>query len=450
MNAVINNFYDKVKARLVNTPNHVYVAASSWICSLVFAGLQLIIIPTLSTALGADHYAVFVIMMSLLLWFNLADFSLGYSLQNFISEQKAKQKTYDNYIFNTIFLGLIGLTILLLIIYFLAPFLGNQLLNKFGFLTNSEKSRIFLYVCSCFALTGVSAIGYKIWFAEHKGYFSNLMPAFGMIISFSVIYFFINKIEENRLLWALIVYVTPTALLGISVLLSRFTLVIKRGYKPNFDILKQIIKRAFSFWGFTFLAAITLQIDYIIMSQTLPPNDIIIYNITFRIFSLLFTIYTAILAALWPVFSESIAANKWNKVKIYLKKYLIQGISIMVGSTLVLIFLMPYIAAILVPSEKLVIPSLFIITLGIYFIFRIWTDSFAMVLNSMSKLKVFWVYIPIQAAISAYCQWTFSKAIGIYGIPLGIITSFVLTASWILPVMVFRYMKKYQAESKGT
>jgi O-antigen/teichoic acid export membrane protein len=443
------NAFEKVKNKLKNTPNHVYVAASAWVCNFTLAGLQLVIIPILSTALGADAYAAFVIMTSLVLWFNLSDFSLGYSLQNYISEQRAKKEPYDNYIFNAIFLVLLILAGLLTFFYFMSPTLGNILLQQFDFLSATEKTKIFFTVVACFVFTGVSAVGYKIWFAEHKGYFSNSLPALGMVISFALIFLYIDKLEHDKLFWALFIYVFPGAILGTIVLLSRFVNTIKKGAKLRLDIIKPLSKRAFSFWGFVFMGAIVLQVDYIIMSQTLDPKEIITYNITFRIFNMLFIIYNAILAALWPVFAEAVVANKWRKVKVYLKKYLIQGISLMALITTVMCFLMPVFARILVPSEKIVVPVLFIVALGVYFIFRIWTDTFAMVLNSMSKLWVFWAYIPVQAVISAFCQWHFSKAIGIYGIPLGIITSFVLTASWILPFMVFKYMKRYKTNPKG-
>jgi len=71
---------------------------------------------------------------------------------------------------------------------------------------------------------------------------------------------------------------------------------------------------------------------------------------------------------------------------------------------------------------------------GFYYCIRIWTDTYSMLLQSMSKLKIFWIYVPIQGIISFTAQYLCAIKFGLNGIIIGLITSFLFTAVWVLPL----------------
>jgi len=76
------------KINYSNIPNHVKVAAVSWTCKIITASIQVISIRLLITNLGAEQYAGYAILTSLISWFSLFEFGLSPSLQNFISESR--------------------------------------------------------------------------------------------------------------------------------------------------------------------------------------------------------------------------------------------------------------------------------------------------------------------------------------------------------------------------
>jgi O-antigen/teichoic acid export membrane protein len=61
-----------------------------------------------------------------------------------------------------------------------------------------------------------------------------------------------------------------------------------------------------------------------------------------------------------------------------------------------------------------------------------------MVLQSKSMLLPLWISTPIQALLSVLFQILLIPRLGLSGAILGVIGSFLLTASWILPVFVFK------------
>lgn len=99
-----------MKKFLYKIPNHFYIAASSLVAKLVIALVQVISIHYLLNILGENKYAAFVLLSGFLVFFGGADFGIGSSLQNYISERRAKNEKYNDYIkasVNIIILGLV-------------------------------------------------------------------------------------------------------------------------------------------------------------------------------------------------------------------------------------------------------------------------------------------------------------------------------------------------------
>ena len=71
------------------------VVISNWMARILQAVLQIYIIRLLTTILNLDEYAMYTLLVALAYWICLSDFGLGVSLQNFISECRAKEKDFS-------------------------------------------------------------------------------------------------------------------------------------------------------------------------------------------------------------------------------------------------------------------------------------------------------------------------------------------------------------------
>lgn len=426
-------------------PRHLLVAGSAWASRIVAALLQLASVRILMDNLGMENYAVFVLLTGLLGWFMLADLGLGVCVQNYISESRAKNHPYDDLIVTSGILAVLLLFVTIIGLYFVSPYVAPLLLKKFSFLDEAEKTKLFF-------LTGVISIGlsvggiiYKVWYAEQRGYLSNIFPAAAALVGFGGVLLLKQISVEDKLFLNLAVFTAPTAIFPLLALLLQ-QLKIRRRSPEHLSMklpgtILHITKRGLHFWFFAIMSAGVLQIDYIVMSQFLNYHDIAVYNLSTKVFGLVFFIYSAVLMALWPIFSESIAKRDWDLVQRYLKKYLALGLIFMLACTVLFIWLMPVAVGMLAPKEKILVPLGLILLLGVYQMIRIWTDTFAVLLQSISVLTPFWIYVPIQAMLSVVLQWLLAPIYGLYGIVLGLITSFVFTVMWALPLAV---RKKYQ------
>ena len=335
-------------------------------------------------------------------------------------------------------------------LYFISPYVGPLLLKNFPLLSEAEKTKLFFLTGALSIGMGVGGIVYKVWYAEQRGYLSNIVPAVAALVGLIGLLLVRQTPIEDRLYLSLAAFIAPTAVLPLGALLVQQVKVrrLQRGLEHSGIKLPvtihQLMKRGLHFWFFAMMAAGVLQIDYVVMSQFLAAQDIAAYYISTKVFSLVFFVYSAILFALWPIFAESLAKREWGLVKRYLKKYLALGLTFMFVCTVSLIWLMPIAVGILAPKKNIIIPLAFIILLGAYQMIRVWTDTFAMILQSTSNLKPFWIYVPIQAILSIVLQWGLVPIYGLYGVILGLIASFIFTVTWVLPLAVWESYKLHQ------
>jgi Na+-driven multidrug efflux pump len=73
-----------------------------------------------------------------------------------------------------------------------------------------------------------------------------------------------------------------------------------------------------------------------------------------------------------------------------------------------------------------------------YYVMRVWTDTYAMVLQCRSHLYPLWISTPIQAILSVVFQILLIQRLGVQGAVWGMMGSFLFTAAWILPWSVRR------------
>jgi len=69
----------------------------------------------------------------------------------------------------------------------------------------------------------------------------------------------------------------------------------------------------------------------------------------------------------------------------------------------------------------------------------------AVALQALSEVGIFLKVVPLQALLSIGLQWTLAHRLGLNGILLGLILSFVLTVVWILPMTLRRRIRSSSA-----
>ena len=429
-------------------PRHILVAVSGWASRVVSALVQLISVRLLLANLGIEEYAVFALLTGLQGWFLLADLGIGFSTQNHLSEARSRAESSMGILAAARLLAVMLLFLTIGMLYFTSPLLSGAFLQSFPFLSPQRRADLFFMAGALSISFGISSIVYKVWYSEHRGYLSNSLPTAAALIGLLGIWLAGSGPPQNRLELNLVAFLAPTALIPLGVLAVQLLRTARTGWHLeaiNRALVLKIARRAGGFWTFAVLSALTLQVDYIVLARFLDAPAIAVYALATKIFGLVFFVYNALLLALWPVFAEQIASHRWAEVKTHLRAYLLTGMLYMVVATVALLWLMPIAIVLLAPNQGLRISATLILLLGAYQVIRVWTDTFAMVLQSMSKLEALWIFVPVQAALSVALQWTLAPELGLYGVVIGLAASFLLTVSWGLPVFANLYARRVPA-----
>ncbi|MEI7085376.1 MATE family efflux transporter [Pectobacterium versatile] len=424
----------------IKIPNHFLIAASSWGAKLVVALVQVASIHYLLDMMGENGYAAFVLLSGLLVWGGIADFGIGSSLQNYISESRAKNEDYKKYIKASFNIVILGMFFLFFILYISSGFLSELYLASFSEMEIGSKSDLFFSASVLFCSIGVGTVMCKIWFAEQAGWKANTVNALAYLLGFLGIWFS-HKMEINlSIKLSLIAMFFPLSLFTLFFLFKKFWISISENITAKNYI--DLAKRGRGFFFFSILSVLVLQADYIVMSQKLSTADIITYSVLMKIFSLAFFIYSAVLQALWPVCTELCVNKKWRELNKIVILNIVIGSLVIIMFTAIIFFLKDEIIPLISNKIDLSINYSIFLMFGVYFIIRVWCDSFAMLLQSMNYLKPLLYLVPIQVVVGFSSQWFFAEEYGIVGMLSGLSLSFIATVFWGLPYYYCKLIKE--------
>lgn len=416
---------------------HQWVVLSAWASKAVSAVIQIAVIRLIIDRIGLDLYAAVALLTGLAGWYALADFGIGTSLQNHVSEQRAREASADGILLTGLLLALGVLVVLMVVQHLLAPWLGPLLLGGISRLDDAARTEAFRLFGQLSLVATGSSLVYKIWYATQKGYFANIVPAAAAAAGYIAIGFVpASAPPDQQLLWCLVALGAPTALLPLPFAIAQAVKAWRAGGRFSGENTQALAKRAASFVGLATMAASVLQIDYIVISQFLPAADIVTYNISMKVFGTAFFIYYSVLLAFWPLLTEMITRGEWEAVRAKVRQVLGSGIAFMAGITLFVALFERQILALLAPSAALTIGVPVIVLLGVYFALRIWTDTFSTVLGSMSRVGPLLKWVPVQAALNLGLQVYLAPKFGVAGVVVALILAFALTVSWVLPHQV--------------
>ncbi len=424
------------RARL---PPHTIVALTAWVCRLTSIAVSLLSTRALVEFLGVERYGAFAIIVSLGGWCGLAEAGLGPSLQNFVSEARARGESYGQYLRAGQYLIALLALIVGMILFLVGGFIQNLLLAKFpGGLSQETFGGLPLVTLAGGLFVGHSLLGisYRILLAKGSGNLAYILPALGG--AFSLLGLLAanhwRPIKNPLAVAILLGTAPPTVLAGLGWWKAfhqeklgevPFALI-KEAWKPLFS-------RALRFGGFAAMSAVTLQIDYLVMSQTLSPQEITQYNLITKVYLIVIAFQGSYLMTAWPVITECMNRHAISEVHVLVNRSLWLGFALVGVCSIILLLTPDLVYAIIAPSVTARVDRLTLGLFALYFSCRVWAEPFAITLISVNSLRIFWLYVPIQALINAGLQISLANLFGLKGILAGLICSFLLTAAWILP-----------------
>jgi O-antigen/teichoic acid export membrane protein len=194
-----------------------------------------------------------------------------------------------------------------------------------------------------------------------------------------------------------------------------------------------LLRVARGFLLFNLIAAFVLQIDYIIMSQRAGPQDIVQYYNIARLFAFGAFFNQAILFAVWPRFSEQFAKGERADIRRALNRIVAYSSLLTAGMVGIVLLLSGTLSRLLSPGVAVEFRHTVILGFGALALIRCITDPYAIFLQSIGRLRPLIAFAALQALLGAALQWVLSGILGIEGILIALVLSFLLTVAWGLP-----------------
>ncbi len=421
-------------SKLKKIPRHTWVGLSNWAGRLVGIALQLVSIPILAQNLTTEHYAAYTIALSMLGWFALADLGMGASLQNFMAEAAVTKESIAGKVGAIATISVAVLLGGILLVAAGAPFLGPLLFKGSAF-ASGLATQIFAVTGTLFLLAALGTMSNRMLYGFGMGVIANSLTVLSSIASFLLLLLAIHLFKGGELLIAsLVAYGAPLAIVGM----TAGIILVKRYGTRQPDIVRQAVpvvkKRAQNFFLIAIFATGVLNVDYLVMSQSLDARSITAYNILSRYFGLAITLYGGLLSATSVHWAQLMKRKEWREFRASWRNHVV----VSCGGFAIVFFMISFAAT---PLLHLLAPKLnsfsiqgsTLLLFGIYILVRLWTDTSTAALQAVNETRILLRWIPVQSVISVTCQIFFASIFGLNGIIIGLIVSFLATVAWALP-----------------
>lgn len=420
-------------------------AMSGWIARIVTAACQLLTVRILSESLGVDGFAAYVTIASLQTWFILSDLGYGSAVQNHVSRSRVRGDEVASQLTGALILLLgFGLALALLVIG-VSLFAGPALLSNLPAI-GSGQAALALGVFGAVSVgTGVANIALRLLFAEHRGYLAHAATAAAALTGVFGVWVLRVLAVPDPLAASLFVSYLPVFLFPLALLVRRM----RRGATDRLPVLLgkgrtllvELGGEARGFLLFSALAACVLNVDYIVMAQIFDAQQILVYTIATRFLSLFFILYFSFTQASWPVSAEMIAHGTPHQLPRLIASCIAVGVvAVSLGGAGLLLF-PSLIAGFIAPGKDVLVPFDVAALFTLYWLVRVWCDTFSMVIMSTGDMKIMRFVVPGQAIINIVLLIAGAHLFGLPGLIAGSTLSFLLTVAWIFPLKVRRIMR---------
>jgi O-antigen/teichoic acid export membrane protein len=243
--------------------------------------------------------------------------------------------------------------------------------------------------------------------------------------------------DRDSLLMACVAsYAFPMGITGIASALMVLRPSYRAGARSLLDSL-QLIKEAAPFAFLAISGGAIYNIDVLIMSQLVSSKELSEYGVLQRVLGILMSLYSAVLAANWPSWTEALIRRE--------SKSIIRSAATTL--TVAMVFMLVTICAITLMRDSIIrfflpnsgaISATLPILFGLYLLTRMWTDTFAVILQAKGSTRIFWIIVPLQASISIALQLLLGSRFGAPGVLAGLTIALWVTAAWAIPRVVVR------------
>jgi O-antigen/teichoic acid export membrane protein len=353
--------------------------------------IGIFMVPLTLAYIEPTKYGVWLTLSSIVGWLGLLDIGLGNGLRNKLGDAWAKSNNDLARTFvSTTYASLVLIVLLANIIFWIVnPFLDWTSILKVKTSLLNEVKLLVIIVFTLFTIRMITGLILTILSVDHRPAFADFLVFTGSFLTLLVIYILTLTTKNSLLLMGIGLSIfSPLVPLIASIWLFNKDY---RHISPSFSYIdfkkvKGLVGQSVQFFLLQIASLILSMTDMIIISRLYGPEEVVPYNISYRLFGYVFVLFHMVITPFWAAFNE--AYNKqdfiWVRKVIYklIKIWFIVSLGV-----ILLILISGYIYPIWI-GTKIFIPQQLSFFMGILVILQSFNAIFSTFIFSTGKLRV--------------------------------------------------------------
>lgn len=360
-------------------------------------GIGFLQLPIALNYIGETRYGIWLIVSSIIAWFEFFDIGLGNGLRNKFAEALAKndKESAKIYVSTTYFLMSLIIGAIFIIFLIINPFLDwIKILNAPPEINENLVLLVFIVFIS-FAIRFVVKLITTILVADQRPAIRDAILLVAKIFNLALLVILVKTTEGSLIYLSILYSVTPV----IFLIFASFYFYSKdyKEYIPSYKFVdlsysKELMNLGLRFFIIQIAVLVVYTTDNMIITQLYDPAQVTVYNVARRYFSIITMGFLIIVTPLWSSVTEAYFKNDF----IWIKKTIRQLILVWTGFLLLaglMLISANWVYEIWVgPDIK--VPFLLSAICSIYVVVYSFTGIFIHFINGTGKIRV-QIYVAI-------------------------------------------------------
>lgn len=415
--------------------------------SFVLQGITILcsffLVPLTLNYLSADQYGVWLTLNSIMTWLSVCEIGISMGLKNKLGEALAVKdyelgKKYVSVTYALLFL----ITIIFMIVFLcLNSFIDWSKILNISTLSSNSLSIVVLIVVVSFCLIFVFKTIGVVLAADQRVAYSSIMGVMGSLISLVIIWILTKTTAPSLLYVALAFSFVPVIvnILGSAYFYSgRYKSIRPSLRTVDFSYAKGLVGLSLGFFILQISGIIVFTTANMIITQTIGPEEVSVYNICFKYYNIVTLSFNLILGPMWPAYTNAFAMGDIEWIKKGMKKLRLIWAAITLGT--IIMFLCSPIFFKLWVGDSVSIPLSLSLLMAIYVVIGNWNNIYAQLLAGVGKIRLSIINSAINAIIFIPICIYFSKEFGVKGVTIAM-TITILTSTFWQPIQCIKLIK---------
>lgn len=363
-----------------------------------------------------EIFGIWITIISILNWILNFDFGIGNGLRNNLSYSIEKKKYNDvmDYIYSSyVSIFIFSIIIVLCGYYFLS------LIDWISFFNLNEEiipNETLIYVVRA-AFIGIMfqfflKLVNSIFFAMNLSFIPGFLNLLSSVMLFIYIYFSKPDTVDADLKKLSNIYIITS---NFPLIIATVIMFLIMNKNINYKRLKFSKKH---FWDVAKLGGVFffIQIFYMILAnlnellitRLINPREVINYQIYYKIFSLIFVIFSLILSPIWSAVTREYAKNNIKWIKIIYKKLKLSLFLVLV-SYILLGYFFENISKMWLKNNSIQVNNIYIFIFIIFGIIFTWANILSTIANGIGELKIQFLCMGLGAILNIVLSIIFNE-----------------------------------------